>query len=86
MLDSLILTFSKEGTENVLVSLSSFFDTFVFSYCCCAPFKDKHSCKAKMYLSLTNDKHLHEHFVMIRTIPLIKLLFVYIVNMYCFAV
>ena len=51
MLDSLILNFSKEGTENVLMSLSSFFDTFVFSYCCCASFKDKHSCKAKGYLS-----------------------------------
>ena len=51
MLDSLILTFSKEGIENVFVSLSSFFDAFVFSYCCCAPFKDKHSCKAKGYLS-----------------------------------
>ena len=51
MLDSLILTFSKEGIEIVLVSLSSFFDAFVFSYCCCAPFKDKHSCKAKGYLS-----------------------------------
>ena len=51
MLDSLILTFPKEGIENVLVSFSSFFDAFVFSYCCCAPFKDKHSCKAKGYLS-----------------------------------
>ena len=51
MLDSLILTFSKEGIENVLVSLSSFFDAFAFSYCCCVPFKDKHSCKAKGYLS-----------------------------------
>ena len=50
MLDSLILTFSKEGIENVLVSLSSFFDGFVFSYCCCASC-DKHSCKAKGYLS-----------------------------------
>ena len=30
MLDSLILTFSKEEIENVLVSLSSFFDVFVF--------------------------------------------------------
>ena len=50
MLDSLILTFPKEGTENVLVSLSSFFDGFVFSYYCCAPFKGKHSCKAKGYL------------------------------------
>ena len=50
MLDTLILTFSKEGIENVLVSLSSFFDTFVFSYCCCASC-DKHSCKAKGYLS-----------------------------------
>ena len=47
MLDSLILTFSKEGIENVLVTLSSFFDAFSFSYCCCAPFTDKHSCKAK---------------------------------------
>ena len=47
MLDSLILTFSKEGIENVLVSLSSFFDVFVFSNCCCAPFKDKHSCKSQ---------------------------------------
>ena len=71
MLDSLILTFSKEGIKNALVNLSSFFDMFVFSYCCCASC-DKHSCKA------TNDKHLHEHFVMIRTIPLIKLLFIYI--------
>ena len=51
MLDSSILTFSKEGIENILVNLSSFFDAFVFSYCCCAPFKDKHSCKAKGYLS-----------------------------------
>ena len=41
MLDSSILNFPKEGTENVLVSLSSFFDVFVSSYCCCAPFKDK---------------------------------------------
>ena len=32
MLDSLILTFSKEGIENILLSLSSFFDAFVFSY------------------------------------------------------
>ena len=32
MLDSLILIFPKEGIENVLVSLSSFFDEFVFSY------------------------------------------------------
>ena len=39
MLDSLILIFPKEGIENVLVSLSSFFDAFVFSYCCCAPLK-----------------------------------------------
>ena len=31
MLDSLILNFSKEGTENVM-SLSSFFDAFVLSY------------------------------------------------------
>ena len=38
MLDSLILTFPKEGIENVLVSLSSFFYAFVFSYCCFAPF------------------------------------------------
>ena len=30
MLDSLILTFSKEEIEIVLVSLSSFFDAFVF--------------------------------------------------------
>ena len=30
MLDSLILTFSKEGIENVLVSLSSFFDALCF--------------------------------------------------------
>ena len=45
MLDSFILTFSKEGMENVLVSLSSLFDAFVFSYCCCAPFTDKHSCQ-----------------------------------------
>ena len=30
MLDSLILTFSKEGIENVLVTLSSFFDTLCF--------------------------------------------------------
>ena len=50
MLDSLILTFSKEGIENVLMSLSSFFDAFVFSYCCCASC-DKPSCKAKGYLS-----------------------------------
>ena len=50
MLDSLILTFSKEEIENVLVSLCSFFDAFVFSYCCCASC-DKHSCKAKGYLS-----------------------------------
>ena len=49
MLDSLILTFPKEGIENVLVSLSSFFDAFVFSYCCCAC--DKYSCKARGYLS-----------------------------------
>ena len=83
MLDSLILTFPKEGTENVLVTLNSFFDAFVFSYCCCAPFKDKHSCNTK---GLTNDKHLDEHFVMIRTIPLIKLLYIYIIKMYCFAV
>ena len=47
MLDSLVLTFSKEGIESVLVSVSSYFDAFVFSYCCCALFKDKHSCKAK---------------------------------------
>ena len=52
MLDSLILTFPKEGIENVLVSFNSFFDAFVCSYCCCAPFKDKHSCKAKGYLSV----------------------------------
>ena len=32
MLDSLILTFSKEGIENVLVSLSSFFDAFMFKF------------------------------------------------------
>ena len=51
MLDSLILPFPEEGIENILVTLSSFFDVFVFSYCCCAPFKDKHSCKAKGYLS-----------------------------------
>ena len=51
MLDSLILTFPKEGIENILVSLSNFFDAFVFSYCCCAPFKDRHSYKAKGYLS-----------------------------------
>ena len=51
MLDSLILTFPKEGIENVLVRLSSFFDPFVFSYCCCAPFTDKHSCKAKGHSS-----------------------------------
>ena len=50
MLDTLILTFSKKEIENVLVSLSSFFDAFVFSYCCCASC-DKHSCKAKGYLS-----------------------------------
>ena len=31
MLDSLILTFSKEGIESVLLSLKSFFDAFVFS-------------------------------------------------------
>ena len=49
MLDSLILTFPKEGIENVLVSLNSFFDAFVFSYCCCAPFKDKHSCNANEF-------------------------------------
>ena len=73
MLESLILTFSKEGIENVLVSLSSFHDTFVFSYCCCAPIKDKHSCKAKGY----RPKHLREHFAMIRTIPLIKLFFLF---------
>ena len=47
MLDSLILTFPKEGIENVFVSLSSFFDATVFLYCYCAPFKDKHSCEAK---------------------------------------
>ena len=51
MLGSLILTFSKEGIKNFFVSLISFFDAFVFSYCCCAAFKDKHSCKAKGYLS-----------------------------------
>ena len=51
MLDILILTFPKEGIENVLGELSSFFDAFVFSYCCCATFKDKHSCKGKGYLS-----------------------------------
>ena len=51
MFDSLILTFPKEGIENVLASLIFFFDAFVFSYCCCAPFKDRHSCKAKGYLS-----------------------------------
>ena len=51
MLDSLILSFPKEGIENVLVTLCSFFDAFVFSYCCCTPFKDKHSCKAKGYFS-----------------------------------
>ena len=51
VLGSLILTLSKEGIENVFMSLISFFDAFVFSYCCCAPFKDKHSCKAKGYLS-----------------------------------
>ena len=50
ILDSLILTFSKEAIENVLVSLSSFSDAFVFSYCCCASC-DRHSCKAKGYLS-----------------------------------
>ena len=50
MLESLILTSRKEGIENALVSLSSFFDAFVFSYCCCASC-DKHSCKAKGYLS-----------------------------------
>ena len=74
----------KKGTENVLVTLSSFFDVFVFSYCCCTPFKDKHSCKAKGYLSF--EEHFHKHFVMIRTIPLIKLLFIYTIKMYCFAV
>ena len=47
MLDSLILSFSKEGIENVFVSLSSFFDAFVFSYCCCAPYEVKHSAKQK---------------------------------------
>ena len=47
MLDSLVLTFPKEGIENVLASLCSFFDAFVFSYCCCAPFKDKHFYRAK---------------------------------------
>ena len=51
MLNSLILTFPKEGIENVLVSLGPFFDVFVFSCCCCEPFQDKHSCKAKGYLS-----------------------------------
>ena len=55
MLDSLILTFPKEGIENVLVSLSSFFDAFVFLFCSCAPFKDKHSCKTKEY-DLSFDK------------------------------
>ena len=35
---------------------------------------------------MTNDKHLHEQFVMIRTIPLIKFLFIHIIKMYCFAV
>ena len=50
MLDSLIFYFyQEEGIENVLVSLSSFFDAFVFSNGCCAPFKDKHSRKAKGY-------------------------------------
>ena len=51
MLDSLILTFPKEGIENVLVSLNSFFDAFVFLFCSCAPLKDRHSCKTKGYLS-----------------------------------
>ena len=32
MLDSLILSFPKEGIENILVSLTSFFDAFVFLY------------------------------------------------------
>ena len=32
MLDSLIVTFSKEGIENVLVSLSSFFDAFYLCF------------------------------------------------------
>ena len=50
MLESLILTISKEGIENVLMSLSSFFDAFVFSYCCCDSC-DVHSFKAKGYLS-----------------------------------
>ena len=50
MLDSLILTISKEGIENVLVSLSFFFDAFVFSYRCCVSC-DEHSSKAKGYLS-----------------------------------
>ena len=74
------LNFSKGRNWKCLGEWSSFFDAFVFSYCCCVPFKDKHSCKAKWYLSLTSDKHIHEHFVMIRTIPLIKLLFIYIIN------
>ena len=52
MLDSLILTFPKEGIENVLMSSSSFLDAFVFSYCCCTPFKVKHSCKAKGYFQI----------------------------------
>ena len=42
--------------------------------------------KQKGIYVLTNDKHLHEHFVMIRTILLIKLLFIHIIKMYCFAV
>ena len=35
---------------------------------------------------LTNDQHLHEHFVMIRIIPLIMFFFffIYIIKMYCF--
>ena len=51
MLDILILNFPDEGTDNVFVSLSSFFDVFVFSYCCCAPVKDKHSKHSKPDLS-----------------------------------
>ena len=35
---------------------------------------------------LSNDKHLHEHFIMIRTISLIELLFIFIIKMYRFAV
>ena len=85
MLDILILNFPKEGIENVLRS------EVLSLMRLCFHIAVMHHLKisilvSKGCLSLTSDKHLHEHFVMIKTIPLIKLLFIYIIKMYCFAV